>query len=256
MEKNIKIGIIGGSGLDDPKFLTDFEEITIDTPFGATASSLLSGKLNGSSVVILSRHGKNHSLNPTQVPYQANLWALKEAGCTHILATTACGSLRQEIKPGDLVFADQFIDNTKHRALTIHKDKVVHTPMAEPFCPVLRDLLSQTAKELSFACHNKGTVITIEGQRFSTRAESKMFRAWGADIINMSTVPEVIIARELGMCYQIVAMSTDYDSWLEDEEPVTWEMISARMKDNADKVKKLIIEVLPKINFENCECNK
>lgn len=255
MDKAIKIGIIGGSGLDDPKFLADFEELNMETPFGAPASPLISGKLNGVSVIILSRHGRNHSLNPTQVPYQANLWALKEVGCTHILATTACGSLREEIKPGDLIFADQFIDNTKHRALTIHQDKVVHTPMAEPFCINLRSLLSQTAKELGFVYHNQGTVITIEGQRFSTRAESKMFRAFGADIINMSTVPEVIMARELGMCYQIIAMSTDYDSWKEGEEPVTWEMISARMNDNADKVKKLITEVLPKISFIKCVCN-
>ncbi len=254
MNKDIKIGIIGGSGLDDPQFLSDFKELNIKTPFGDTASSLVSGKLNGASVVILSRHGRNHGLNPTFVPYQANLWALKEVGCTHILATTACGSLRAEIHPGDLVFADQFIDNTKHRALTIYQDKVVHTPMAEPFCSKLRSLLSQTAQELNFVYHDRGTVITIEGQRFSTRAESKMFRSWGADIINMSTVPEVIMARELGMCYQIIAMATDYDSWLEGEEPVTWEMISARMKDNADKVKKLIIEVLPKIDFINCLC--
>jgi len=254
MNKEIKIGIIGGSGLDDPKLLSEFKEFSMETPFGAPASPLISGKLNGVPVVILSRHGRDHGLNPTQVPYRANLWALKEIGCTHILATTACGSLREEIRPGDLVLADQFIDHTKHRALTIYQDKVVHTPMADPFCSNLRFLLAQTAQELALTCHNQGTVITIEGQRFSTRAESKMFRTWGADIINMSTVPEVIMARELGMCYQIIAMATDYDSWLENEESVTWEMISARMKDNADKVKKLIIEVLPKIDFINCLC--
>ncbi len=255
MKKDIKIGIIGGSGLDDPKFLQDFEEVNPETPFGQTASSLITGKLNGVAVVILSRHGRDHGLNPTLVPYQANLWALKEIGCTHILATTACGSLREQIMPGDLIFADQFIDNTKRRALTIYQDRVVHTPMAEPFCHNLRSLLAQTAQELNLVCHDKGTVITIEGQRFSTRAESRMFRAFGADIINMSTVPEVIMARELGLCYQIIAMSTDYDSWKEGEDPVTWEMISSRMADNVDKVKKLIIETLPKINFIKCVCN-
>lgn len=255
MGKEIKIGIIGGSGLDDPRLLTDFEEREITTPFGAPAAPLVSGLLNGVPVVILARHGRDHGLNPTAVPYRANLWALKEAGCTHILATTACGSLREEIQPGDLVLADQFIDNTRHRTLTIHQDRVVHTPMAEPFCFNLRQLLTQTAKELNFNCHGQGTVITIEGQRFSTRAESKMFRAWGADIINMSTVPEVIIARELGLCYQVIAMSTDYDSWRAGDEPVTWEMIKARMADNADKVKQLITEVVPKINFLACDCN-
>ncbi len=254
MEKEIKIGIIGGSGMDDPKFLTDFEEVTADTPFGKPSSALICGKLNNVSVVLLSRHGKNHSISPTNVPYRANLWALKALGCTHVLATTACGSLREEIKPGDLVFADQFIDNTKHRILTIHDEEVVHTPMADPFCHQLRSLLSRTAGELNYNYHDRGTVVTIEGQRFSTRAESKMFRAWGADIINMSTVPEVIIARELGLCYQIIVMSTDYDSWREDEATVTWQMISARMAENADKVKKLITEVLPKINFTDCDC--
>ena len=254
MDKVVKIGIIGGSGLDNPSLLTDFEEFFPQTPFGFPSSPLVRGRLNNVPVVILSRHGRDHNLNPTAVPYRANLWALKEIGCTHILATTACGSLREEIHPGDLVFADQFIDNTKHRILTIYENKVVHTPMAEPFCFNLRELLSQTAQELGFSCHNQGTVITIEGQRFSTKAESKMFRSWGADIINMSTVPEVIIARELGLCYQIIAMSTDYDSWKEGEEAVTWEMISARMNDNADKVKKLILEVLPRINYGDCVC--
>ncbi|MEI6378643.1 MAG: S-methyl-5'-thioadenosine phosphorylase [Candidatus Falkowbacteria bacterium] len=254
MDKGIKIGIIGGSGLDDPKFLANFEELLINTPFGHTSSPLLSGKINDIPVIILARHGQDHRLNPTQVPYRANLWAMKEVGCTHILATTACGSLREEIRPGDLVFADQFIDHTRHRVLTIHEDRVVHTPMAEPFCVKLRSLLVQTAQELKLSHHDYGTVITIEGQRFSTRAESKMFRAWGADIINMSTVPEVIIARELGLCYQIIAMSTDYDCWKEGEESVTWEMVRTRMAENVDKVKKLIVEVLPKISFMDSNC--
>jgi len=255
MSQGVKIGIIGGSGLDDPGLLANFEEISLDTPFGRTASTLISGKLNDVSVIILSRHGKDHGINPTQVPYRANLWALKEVGCSHILATTACGSLREEIKPGDLVFADQFIDNTKHRTLTIHDDKVVHTSMADPFCGKLRSILVETAKDLNFTYHDQGTVITIEGQRFSTRAESKMFRSWGADIINMSTVPEVIMARELGMCYQIIATSTDYDAWREGEETVTWDIIKKIMSNNADKVKKLIVEVLPKINYLDCECS-
>lgn len=254
MSTVIKVGIIGGSGLDNPGLLDDFQETAVNTPFGAPAAPLVSGLLNEVPVVILARHGRDHGLNPTQVPYRANLWALKEAGCTHILATTACGSLREEIRPGDLVFADQFIDNTKHRILTIYEDKVVHTPMADPFCADLRALLVQAASNLGLICHQQGTVITIEGQRFSTRAESKMFRSWGADIINMSTVPEVIIARELGLCYQIIAMSTDYDSWRDGEETVTWEIIQERMADNAIKVKNLIIEILPRIKFSDCAC--
>ncbi len=250
----IKIGIIGGTGLDDPKLLSDFQELETETPFGQPSSKLTTGKLAERQVVIIARHGKNHSIMPTKVPYRANIWALKEAGCSHILATTACGSLRENIKPGDLVFLDQFIDNTKHRNLTFFEDKVIHTPMADPFCQNLRKLLVASAKELGIAHHEKGTIVTIEGPRFSTRAESHMFRGWNADVINMSTVPEVILAREVGICYQAIAMSTDYDCWKEGEEDVTWEMIVARMKENADNVKKLMMAVIPRINFYDCEC--
>ncbi len=253
-KRKIKIGIIGGSGLDDPQLLDNFKESVVETPFGQPASSLISGELSGVEVVFIARHGKNHCLAPTKVPFRANLWALKEAGCTHIIATTACGSLRKKIKPGDLVFVDQFIDNTKHRILTFYEDKVIHTPMAEPFCPQLRKLLAGSAAKLGLNHHSRGTIITIEGPRFSTRAEAKMFRAWGADVINMSTVPEVILAREIGICYQVIAMSTDYDCWKKDEKPVTWDMILERMEKNADHVKQLILKTIPKINFYDCQC--
>ena len=153
--------------------------------------------------------------------------------------------MRENIKPGDLVFTDQFIDHTKHRALTFHDGKVIHTPMAEPFCKDLRgSFLVKSARELKLRHHPKGTVITIEGPRFSTKAESHMFRSWGADVINMSTVPEVILARELGICYQTIAMSTDYDCWKEGEEPVTWEMIVAIMNKNSENVKKLLLKTI------------
>jgi len=253
-KEKIKIGIIGGSGLDDPKLLDDYEEVEVETPYGKPASKLTIGKLDGVEVAILARHGKDHSIMPTRVPFRANIWALKEAGCSHILATTACGSLRERIKSGDLVFIDQFIDNTKHRVLTFYEDKVIHTPMAEPFCSQLRKLLRESAQELNLSYHTKGVVVTLEGPRFSTKAESHMFRSWGADIVNMSTVPEVILAREIGICYQMIAMSTDYDCWKEGEEPVTWEMILGRMAQNADNVKKLLLKTVPKINFYDCEC--
>lgn len=252
--KAIKIGIIGGSGLDDPKLLNDFQETEVETPFGKPSSPLTIGNLGGVPVAILARHGKDHSIMPTKVPFRANVWALKEAGCTHILATTACGSLREEIKPGDFVFVDQFIDNTKHRILTFYEDKVIHTPMAEPFCPSLQKKLAAAAKRLNLRYHAKGTIITIEGPRFSTKAESQMFRNWGADVVNMSTVPEVILAREVGICYQPIAMSTDYDCWKEGEEPVTWEMVMERMKQNADNVKKLLLAVIPEVDFIGCTC--
>ncbi|MFH1582836.1 MAG: S-methyl-5'-thioadenosine phosphorylase [Candidatus Falkowbacteria bacterium] len=254
--KNIKIAIIGGSGLDDPKILKNAEEKNIETPYGKTSSSLTCGKIQDVDVVILARHGRGHTIPPTQVPFRANLWALKKLGCTHIIATTACGSLKEEIKPRDFVFLDQFIDMTKHRNLTFYEDfeeKIVHTPMAEPFCPSLRKILIKTAKELSISHHETGAVITIEGPRFSTKAESNFFRQIGGSIINMSTVPEVILARELGICYATIAMSTDYDCWREGEESVTWDIITRIMKENSENAKKLLIEVISKINFENCD---
>ncbi|MEK7196916.1 MAG: S-methyl-5'-thioadenosine phosphorylase [Nitrospirota bacterium] len=252
----IKIGIIGGSGMDNPRLMTNIKERKVKTPYGNPSSPLTVGKINGVDVAILARHGKGHSIYPTGVNFRANIYALKKEGCTHILATTAVGSLREKIKPGDLVFVDQFIDHTKHRALTFHDEKVIHTPMAEPFCKNLRSLLSKSAKELKLRHHAKGTVITIEGPRFSTKAESHMFRSWGADVINMSTVPEVILAREIGICYQSIAMSTDYDCWKEGEEPVTWEMILNIMKKNADNVKKLLLKTITKIKHTECDTCK
>ncbi len=247
-----RIAIIGGSGLDDPGILKNAAELNVDTPFGAPASPLVCGQIGGVEVVVLARHGKEHMIMPTKVPYRANIWALKEIGCTHIIATTACGSLQEKIKPRDLVFLDQFIDFTKQRNLTFFEDKVIHTAMAEPFCPRLRDVLINAAQNLNLAHHQKGTILTIEGPRFSTRAESLYFKSMGADVINMSTVPEVILARELGICYASVAMATDYDAWREGEEAVTWEMILSVMEANAANVKKLLLDVIPKIDFDKC----
>jgi 5'-methylthioadenosine phosphorylase len=254
--ERIRVGIIGGSGMDDPRLMKDMKEKKVKTPYGNPSSPLTIGKIDGVDTVVLARHGKDHSIYPTGVNFKANILALKKEGCTHILATTAVGSLRENIAPGDLVFVDQFIDFTRHRALTFHDEKVIHTPMSEPFCRNLRSLLIDSAKELKFNHHKKGTVITIEGPRFSTKAESHMFRAWGADVINMSTVPEVILARELGICYQTIAMSTDYDCWKEGEEPVTWEMILSIMKNNAENVRKLLLKTIKKIKDAECACKR
>jgi len=251
---DIKVGIIGGSGLDDPRLMKNIREKKVKTPYGSPSSALTIGRIDGIETLILARHGKNHSIYPTGVNFRANIHALKKEGCTHILATTAVGSLREKIKPGDLVFVDQFLDFTKHRPLTFHDEKVIHTPMSEPFCKNLRSLLIGSAKELRLRHHNGGTVVTIEGPRFSTKAESHMFRKLGADVINMSTVPEVILAREAGICYQTIAMSTDYDCWKEGEEPVTWEMILSIMKKNAENVIKLLVKTISKIRLEACGC--
>ena len=257
MSEKIKIGIIGGSGLEDPKFLKDFKDIELETPYGKTSSKITTGSIKNIDVAIISRFGRDHSINPSKVPYRANIWALNELKCTHIIATSATGSLKEEIKPGDLVMVDQFIDFTRLRELTFFDDKVVHTPMAEPFCNKLRDLLNRSAQDLDLSLHEKGTIITIEGPRFSTKAESHMFKAWGADIINMSTIPEASLARELGICYQLIALITDYDCWKENEEEVTWEMILKQLELNASKAKELILSTIPKIDFKECKlCKK
>ena len=254
----VKIGIIGGSGLEDPKILKEQEEVESKTVFGKPSSVLMIGKIKGIEVVILSRHGKKHTFMPTNVPFQANIQALKDVGCTHIIATTACGSLREEIRPGDFVFIDQFIDRTTKRRSTFYeKDVVCHIPMAEPFCKNLRKLLFNQARDLGFSCHKKGTVVTIEGPRFSTRAESFMFRQWGADVVNMSTVPEAVLAREAGLHYAAIAMPTDYDCWKTGEKPVDAMMVVNTFKENVQKVQKLILETIPKIKeYEDCPCTK
>lgn len=252
----IKVGIIGGSGLDDPNILENPFEVKVGTPYGEPSSPLTCGKIEGVDIAILARHGKKHTISPTKINFRANIWSLKEYGCTHILAATAVGSLRQEIEPGHLVFPDQFIDFTRKRETTFFdEDEVVHTPMAEPFCPFLRKLYATSAHSLGIPHHSEKTVITIEGPRFSTKAESHMFRGWNADVINMSSVPEVNLAREKKMHYASVAMSTDYDCWHEEEEPVTWEMILDTMQKNSDSVIKLFLDVIPQIEQYDDVCN-
>lgn len=244
----IRIGIIGGSGLENPEILKSSEEKHVETPYGIPSSSLLCGSLNGTEIVVLSRHGRLHTIPPSKVNNRANIFALKEAGCTHIIASTACGSLREEICRGDLIIPDQFIDFTRHRNITFFEEfkpgKMNHTPMADPFNENLRSLIISTARVIGLKIHEKGTLLTIEGPRFSTRAESKMFREWGADIINMSIAPEVILANELGLPYAVIALSTDYDCWKEDEIPVSWEDVISVFNRNVNNVLRLIIEVI------------
>ena len=253
----VAIGIIGGSGFDDPAILKHPEEKILTTPYGDPSSPVTCGEIEGVQVAILARHGKKHSIYPSAVNYRANIWALKALGCTHILASSACGSLREAIEPGHLVFLDQFIDRTTKREGTFYdKDRVCHIPMGEPFCPKLRRLLIESAIELEIEHHNAGTMVTIEGPRFSTKAESHLFRSWGCDVINMTTIPEVTLAREAGLCYATVAMSTDYDCWHETEEDVSIEMILEIMRRNAANVIRILLETIPKIRFVECTCKE
>jgi len=243
-----KIAIIGGSGLEDPALLKNPGETGVETPYGKPSSSFKTGKIEGFDVVLLSRHGREHSIPPSQVNNRANIWAIRKLGCTHILTTTACGSLREEIQRGDMVILDQFIDFTRHREITFHdtfeKGNLQHAAMAEPFNQVLRDKLIENAQDLKLNFHPRGTVITIEGPRFSTRAESNMFRMWGADVINMSIAPECILANELEIPYATVALSTDYDCWKTDEEPVTWEEVLKVFNHNVENVIELLSKTI------------
>lgn len=249
----MKIGIIGGSGLEKSDFLQNIEELEIETPYGKPSSKIKKGTINNAEIFILSRHGENHEITPTKVNNKANIYALSKLGCEQILATTAVGSLKENIAPGNFVILNQFIDFTKHREITFFDDfkkEVNHTSLADPFSDRLRSYLIDACQELNLKHHKIGTVITIEGPRFSTRAESFMFKQF-AHVVNMSTSPEAILAREAGIEYAVVAMATDYDCWKKTEIPVSWEEITKVMDKNSENVKKLIIRTIEKITNED-----
>ncbi len=242
-----KIGIIGGSGLDEPDILKSVRSVDVETQYGKPSTPLACGTIEGVDVVVIGRHGNKHQYSPAQVNNRANITALKGQGVTHIIATTACGSLRNDIGRGHFVLLDQFIDFTRFRKNTFHdsfEDGVVHMEMAHPFDEDLRARLYEHAMKRKLNVHRTGCVVTIEGPRFSTVAESKMFRQWGADVINMSTAPEAMLAREAGIPYGAVAMSTDYDCWKEDEASVTWDEILEVFNNNASTVKQLLVDVV------------
>jgi 5'-methylthioadenosine phosphorylase len=215
----IKVGLIGGSGLGEALgSQTEGKRHEIETPFGKPSDAIIETEWAGLPVLVLSRHGPGHLLNPTQVPYRANIFALKQLGCTHILASGAVGSLREEFKPRDLVIADQVIDKTTKRAGTFYEKAAVHVEFAEPFCPVLRKILLEAGaagdkSESAFAVHDRGCYVAMEGPAFSTRAESLMHRLWGGDLIGMTAMPEAKLAREAEISYALIALVTDYDCW-------------------------------------------
>lgn len=246
-----RIAIIGGSGLERPEILQRPELVTLKTPYGDPSSDFICGTIGQVEVILLSRHGRNHTIPPSQVNNRANLFAIKQLGCSHILATTACGSLRENIGRGDLVIPDQFIDFTRRRETTFFEEfapnEMKHTPMADPFNSTLREKLITAGRELDLTIHPNGCIITIEGPRFSTRAESRMFRTWGGDMINMSTAPECILANELGIPYAAIAMATDYDSWKDDETAVSWEEILKVFGQNVHNVINILLKVIPTV---------
>ncbi|XP_066257458.1 S-methyl-5'-thioadenosine phosphorylase-like [Euwallacea similis] len=256
MSQQIKIGIIGGSGLDDPDILKNRTEKKVTTPYGSPSDSLILGHINGIEIAILARHGRKHTIMPSNVNYRANIWALKEEGCTHVIATNACGSLQEEIVPGDLVLIDNFIDRTTKRQQTFydgeenHAKGICHMPMEPAFCHRTRKVILDTANDIGVPVRNGGTIVVIEGPRFSSRAESNLFRSWGAHVIGMTSIPEVVLAKEAGLCYAVIAMATDYDCWRDSGEKVSHKYVLEVFHKNVKKVLQLLVAIVPRMGKE------
>jgi len=251
-----RIGIIGGTGLYDPNLLKDTKELLVETPYGFPSDSITIGELEGKHVAFLPRHGKKHSIRPTDVNSRANIFALKKLGVKQIFAPAAVGSLKEDYEPGDIVFVDQFIDRTTKREQSFYsKEKVCHISVAEPICNTLRKTLITTSSDLNIKFHKKGTYVCIEGPRFSTKAESNLFRTWNADVIGMTLVPECVLAREAELCYASISMITDYDVWK--DHPVSAGEVVQTMKANVEKVKRILLKAIKYLPEESgCDCRK
>lgn len=245
---DVKIGVIGGSGLYKIEGLTDVEEVSLITPFGSPSDNYIVGTLEGQRVAFLPRHGRTHSISPTELNSRANIWGMKKLGVKYIIAANACGSLREDYKPRDIVIPDQLFDRTRLRDLTFYQGGVVvHMSVAQPFEPVLANLLFEGVKETGATVHQGGNFIIIEGPRFSTIGESRVFRRWGCDIIGMTTIPEAFLAREAEIAYATMAHITDYDVWHQSEEPVTVEAVIANLQANVEVAKQAIRNAVKKL---------
>ena len=236
-----RIGVIGGTGLYHIEGLTDVQEVKLNTPFGEPSDAITVGTLEGAQIAFLPRHGKGHRISPTEVPSRANIYALKMLGVERIIAVSAVGSLKEHIKPADIVIPDQLIDRTRNRVNSFFGDGIVgHISFAEPFCPVLSNILYECANETGVRVHDGGTCIVMEGPQFSTLAESELYRSWGADIIYMTGLPEAKLVREAEICYAAIAIVTDYDCWNEKVESVTTDMILVNLARNVNIAKQII----------------
>jgi 5'-methylthioadenosine phosphorylase len=245
---DVKIGVIGGSGLYKMEGLTDVEEVEISTPFGSPSDKYIVGSLAGQRVAFLPRHGRTHAINPTELNSHANIWGMKKLGVKYIISVNACGSLREDYAPRHIVIPDQLFDRTRSRDLTYYKGGVVaHMGVAEPFDPALAELLYQGVQETGATVHRGGRFIIIEGPRFSTKAESQIFRRWGCDLIGMTTIPEAFLAREAEIAYATMAHVTDYDVWHASEEPVTVDAVIANLQANVEIAKQAIRNTVAKL---------
>ncbi len=257
MENKATIGIFGGSGFYS--FLNDVKEVTVETPYGKTSDKIAIGKIADKSVAFMPRHGKEHSLTPEQVNYRANIWAMKEIGCKYIISPCAAGSLQEFIKPGDIVFCDQFVDWTfGRRKDTFYEGPIItHVSAADTYCPKLREIAINAAEKLNLSYHKKGTVVVINGPRFTTKAESRFFTNQGFSVINMTQYPESYLAKELDMCPLNISMITDFDAGLvSDTDPVSHSEVIKVFQSNIINLKKLLLQIITDFEEYDCECHK
>ena len=252
-----EIGIIGGTGLYDPNFFENVRQVEVDTPFGKPSDLITLGEYSGRRIAFIPRHGKKHTIPPHKINSRANIWALKDLGVTRILSPSVVGSLKKEFRPGDIVVSDQFIDFTKQRDYTYYDSgQICHISIAEPFCPELRQITIERAKNLNYEFHRAGTYLCIEGPRFSTRAESLFFKdTLKADVIGMTLVPECVLAREAQICYVSIAMITDYDVW--SDSPVSTKAVLEILRRNIERTKRIVLELFSNIpaNRDVCDCS-
>lgn len=258
MTEQVIMAIIGGSGLYEMQGLEDTREMNIDTPFGKTSAPIIVGTLEGTRVAFLARHGIGHHITPSEVPYQANIYALKSMGTQRIISISACGSLKEEFEPGHIVIPDQIYDNTNNRQRSFFGSGfVVHVGVADPFCSDLSGQLESAVREAGGVVHRGGSFITIEGPRFSTKAESNTYRSWGMSIVGMTASPEAFLAREAEICYATMAHVTDYDVWHESEAPVTVEMVIQTLSKNTKLAQESVHVLAKNLKREkDCECDQ
>ncbi|MEO0541856.1 MAG: S-methyl-5'-thioadenosine phosphorylase [Cyanobacteria bacterium P01_A01_bin.105] len=247
-----KIGVIGGSGLYQMDALTEVEEVEVETPFGKPSDALIVGKLAGNPVAFLARHGRGHRLMPTELPFRANIYAMKSLGVEYLISASAVGSLKEAVKPVDMVVPDQFIDRTKNRVSTFFGEGIVaHIAFGDPVCKALAAVLADSVESLNLAgvdLHRGGTYVCMEGPAFSTKAESNLYRSWGATVIGMTNLPEAKLAREAEIAYATLAMATDYDCWHPDHDSVTVEMVIGNLMKNAENAQRVICEVVKRVS--------
>ena len=256
MAEDLVVGVIGGSGLYDIQGLTQVKEVTLSTPFGAPSDAYVVGRLGDCPMVFLPRHGRGHRLLPTELNFRANIWGMKMLGVTRIVSVSAVGSMREDIAPGDFVVIDQFFDRTRHRPDTFFGEGVVaHVMFADPVCGDVRAVLIEAARAIGVTVHDGGTYLNMEGPQFSTRAESRIYRRWGVDVIGMTNLQEAKLAREAEICYATVAMATDYDCWHEGHADVSVEAVMATMAANVGHAKDLIAHAAPRMPAHRaCGC--